>query len=208
MIKLDRIEIGYLRVTATARLYNGTKRRVFVYTRNSEKREEASTNECCPPHERYLEIMIAGAEYYGVDPAHISYLRSIECVPRPTPDEFLLFGAPETDVAMTLDQVLENDGFGDKPQYFTMNSKVVEAAFDRSSEDFIRIRSLCQEMGPVGEIFMAKIMYDPKYGIPSCLEEVTPEHAAYCEHNFCTIFFVEGTLDHFKVVARLLWPSC
>jgi hypothetical protein len=119
----------------------------------------------------------------------------------------LSFGEPETNETMSLDKVFENDGSGEKPLYITMNSKVIEAALDRNSTEFDMFRALTQQMGQVGEIVMSKIAYDPKYGSPASLEEVTPEHAAYCEHNFCAYLKMQGTLDHWKAIAHLQLPS-
>jgi AIG2-like family len=200
---LDSIETEYKRVTATARLYDGTLRQVTVYTR-SKKHDECI---CAPPSERYLEIMITGAEHYGVHHSHIDWLRKHERVPRPRPEDFVLFPPAETDATLTVDQVTENNGFNGKPLYITMNKKVVEAAIDRESDEFIGRRNFCSNVGQIGELFMPKVLYDPKYGISSSLREVTPEHAAYCEHAFCSFLKIQGTFEQWKTVAHLEIPQ-
>jgi AIG2-like family len=196
---LDSIETEYERVTATARLYDGTFRQVTVYTRS--KKHDACI--CAPPGERYLEIMIAGAEHYGVHQSHINWLRRQESVPRPNPEDYVLFKPVETDLALTAEQVAENNGLNGKPLYITMNSKVIEADLDRESEEFLGLVSFVSNVGQIGELFMPKVIYDPKYGIPSSLREVTPEHAAYCEHAFCSFLKIQGTYEQWKTVAHL-----
>ena len=50
---------------------------------------------------------------------------------------------------------------------------------------------------------MSKVAYDPKYGLPERLQDVTLEHATYCEHSFCEYLQMKGRLEEWKVVAKL-----
>ena len=207
MEKLDKIEGvtegGYQRETATALLYNGTTRQVTVYAASDELIRNDTINAL--PQERYLEIMIAGAQHYGVSSEHIEFLQSHDKIPRPSKEEYLSFGPVVCDRTMTLEQVFDNNGLGDKPLFISLNGKVIEVTCDRDSKDFKEYHTMFHLMGQVGELFMSKVLYDPMYGCPECLEDVTPEHAAYCEHALCEILKITG--EKRKIVAKLEPPD-
>ena len=201
MEKLDKIEVLYERRTATARLYDGTTRQVTVYIQ-SDFNEKSSEDGL--PKERYIEIMVAGCRHYGVDPKYIEFLEKHDKVPRPTPEEYLSFGsADHCDNTMTLKQVLENNGMDNKPLYMSINGKVIEITHERDSKHFQDHFGMLQVMGQVGELVMSKVQYDPKFGIPPSLSDVSKEHAAYCENNICEYLTMNGELDKWKVIAKL-----
>ena len=203
MTKLDKIEQLYDRRTATARLYDGTTRTVSVYIQSDLEKAKGMENGL--PKERYLGIMIAGCRHYGVDPKYIEFLENHESVPRLSPDKYLSFGSAENcDRSMTLTEVLENDGSDGKPLYMSVNGKVIELTHDRESRMFQDFYHMFQNMGQIGELFIAKVVYEPRYGVPERLEDVTPEHAAYCEHEHAAYLTMkEGHLQNWKVIAKL-----
>jgi len=203
MAKLDKIEQLYDRRTATARLYDGTTRLVSVYIQSDLEKEKG--RETGVPRERYVEIMAEGCKHYGVDPKYIEFLESHETVPRLTPDQYLSFdSAEDCDRTMTMEEVLENDGSDGKPLYFAVNGKVIELAHDRDSKEFAEFCHMFQNMGQIGELFIAKVVYEPRFGVPERLEDFTPDHAAYCEHEHAAyISMKEGSLDNWKVIAKL-----
>jgi hypothetical protein len=203
MEKLDKIEVSYQRETATARLYNGTTRQVTVYTRGDELHGDHAVN--APPQERYLEIMIAGAQHYGVSLKHIEFLQNHDRIPRLSKEEYMSFGPVVCDTTMTLEQVFDNNGLGDKPLFISVNGKVIEVTCDRDSKEFKEYCSMFHSMGQVGELFISKVAYEPMYGCPECLEDVTPEYAAYCEHVFCEWVKMKG--EEWKIVAKLEPPD-
>jgi hypothetical protein len=203
MRKLDKIEQLYDRRTATARLYDGTTRTVTVYIQSDIEKEKGMENGL--PNERYLEIMMDGCKHYGVDPKYIEFLESHETVPRLTPDQYLSFDSVEDcDRTMSIEEVIENDGSDGKPLYFAVNGKVIEVAHDRDSKMFTDFYHMFKNMGQIGELFIAKVVYEPRFGVPDCLEDFTPEHAAYCEHEHAAyINMTEGGLQNWKVIAKL-----
>lgn len=201
MEKLDKIEQLYERRTATARFYDGSTRKVTVYV-------QGDGHECCMdpgiPKARYIEIMVAGCRHHGVDPEYIEFLEKQETVPRPSPDEYLSFESAEgCERIITLEEVFKNDGSDGKPLYISMNGKVIEVTYDRDSKEFQEFRHMHQVMGQVGEIFVSKAEFDPLYGIPERLEDVTAEHAAYCEHGMCAYLTMKGDFDKWKVIGKL-----
>jgi hypothetical protein len=56
-------------------------------------------------------------------------------------------------------------------------------------------------------LWVSKVVYDPTYGRPERLQDVTPEHAAYCEHSFCEYLKMKGSLEKWKIVAKLELPD-
>jgi hypothetical protein len=102
MLELDKVEVGYIRLTGKARPYgprweqlqtdnNNMAMTVSVYCRPVGANKE---DENRPPKARYLEILIAGAKHHGVDPCYIAFLEKHDFQPRTPPDQFLHFGDP------------------------------------------------------------------------------------------------------------------
>jgi len=85
MKKLDKIEMVYDRVTANARLYNGTTIECVVFKYNEVRLEETRmkvAGEDCDPSERYLEIMIEGCVHHHVKSSYIDWLNAHPKNPR------------------------------------------------------------------------------------------------------------------------------
>lgn len=199
---LDEIEQGlHARILAVARLYDGSEVQVTLYGRNSDHRDCETNN---PPSERYIEIMIAGCQHYGVDPKYVEFLRNVKQTPRPSPESYISFGTPDNqENFMALDEVLANDGSDGKTLYFTINRKVVAAMEDLDSKFFHEMKGMFQKMGQIGDILISRIAFDPKFGIPERHTDFTPEHSAYCENAFCEYMKMKGVLQHFKPIAWL-----
>ena len=107
MAKLDKIENGYVRKNAKARLYDGTCVDCTVYARDNVERGKDIDK---PPSQRYLEIMMAGAKHFGVNADYIKFLENHENVPRRQPHEFESFPVPEGLPEFTREQVDAADG--------------------------------------------------------------------------------------------------
>lgn len=45
------------------------------------------------------------------------------------------------------------------------------------------------------------MLYDPKFGVPKCIEEVTKEHAAYLEDTLYLRMKGQGKLENWKICA-------
>ena len=62
---LDSMEPGYRRTKAKARLYNGVEVECIVYCHSNPKKSNCYKNDK-PPTQRYMDIMVEGANHYGV----------------------------------------------------------------------------------------------------------------------------------------------
>jgi len=173
MKTLDQIEIFYRRQTATARLYDGTTRQVVVY--ESESREPG---DLAKPDERYLDILVEGAEHFGVKQSYIEWLRQLERHPRPTTDECLAFEVGDENLeVVSVADVVKNDGLEGRPFWLAVNGKVLEANFPPElAQDLDTYKQRSRITGhQVMELHLGKVLYDPKYGVIKTMEDVTPE---------------------------------
>mmetsp|Transcript_22613 Transcript_22613/g.52183 ORF Transcript_22613/g.52183 Transcript_22613/m.52183 type:complete len:314 (+) Transcript_22613:50-991(+) len=208
MEKLDKIESGYIRAPAKARIYNkeGDDKKeeeeldVWVYTRDKDKERNSDVDK--PPSERYLEIMVEGAKYYGVRKEHIEYLENHDRTPRPLPEEFKCFGkVPEGAKSMPIEEVLKQNGKNGQPLCMTVNGKVLRCTVDPDTEAFqdkVNMYTRSEE-SQIVDLRLPRMLYDPKYGAPKTLDDVSPEHAAYIEHIISSF----ATPSEWEVVAHL-----
>ena len=181
MQHLDHLEGHlYIRTPATARLYDTTLISVTVYCRTPGASHEPTTAQ---PQERYLDIMIEGAQHFGVKEEYVRMLQNIDREPRLSPDQFTSFG-PAPLFRMHHDEVMKNDGNDGRPFYITVNGKVIEV-MDPTMEKTGMFRKMrAKYNSPAVEEWFLKICYDPYYGVPECARECTKEMSAYVEH-FC-----------------------
>ena len=177
---------------------------VIVYVRRNDLPENSGCYEEIPPQERYLDIMIQGAQYYGISQEYITWLRNHPKQPRPLPSEFLSFGPIPTNSdgsvkTMTLQDIEPYDGNdGNKPVYIALNGKVLEILDETPSKVGLTLK-MRREGHVCCELWIPKIVYDPKYGIPKSLEECSNEYMAYLEHMTVQRVGIHGC----RVVAKL-----
>lgn len=218
MKTLDNIERDYIRKSVTIHCYPPATKdgaasaaetvleNVSVYCRSQEDVEQSKAVDQ-PPTERYLQVLVEGAKHYGVDPSYVQSLNDHECRPRPPPSEYLTFSEVEgwNDNAMTRAQVDERgSGKDGQPLYARCRGRVIELLQDPStaamqsdySESFLK-------HGRDLELFMAKVQYDPQFGIPSGMDKMTPEQAAITEHAFCEYFKGCNAMHKWRVIARI-----
>jgi hypothetical protein len=70
MDKLDKIEMSYIKAEGQAKMYDGTIVKCVAYSRpDGAQRGPEYDN---PPQERYVDIMIKGAEENGVKQEYIN----------------------------------------------------------------------------------------------------------------------------------------
>jgi hypothetical protein len=205
---LDKIELSYDRVIATARLYDGTTQECTVYCAVDE--DGASKNEqLSKPSERYLEILTEGCRHFGVDPAYTAALAATPHVPRKRLDELDRFpttapdGAalPVWSAAEIEAQIAANIASASAATLFRLNGKVLRyiGAPGNRIEGFIKPladRNMCWAM--------SHVLYDPKFGMPRSFEEMSREHRSYVEDFFYSWATKEGTQPadtEFEVVA-------
>ena len=176
----------------------------MVYIRRNDLPEASGCYEEIPPQERYLDIMIQGAQHYGISQEYITWLQHHPKQPRPLPTEFLSFGpipttsdgSPKT---MTLQDIEPYDGSdGNTPVYIALNGKVLEIVDKTPSKVGLTLKKR-REGHICCELWIPKIVYDPKYGIPNTLEECSNEYMAYLEHMTVQRVGIHGC----RVIAQL-----
>jgi hypothetical protein len=151
--------------------------------------------------------MLNGCRHYGVEPNYIKRLEQHECTPRPSPDEYLSFPVQEgaMDRTMTRQQAHEQgNGQDGNPLWVCSNGRVIQLCEDNNSPFF---REFCKTMSTYGkdvEMFIARVQYDPKYGNPQSIEEISPEESAYREHGFCQYMQGINKLDKWQVIAKIV----
>ena len=149
-----------------------------------------------PPLERYLDIMIDGCRHFGVSEEYIDFLSNHESQPRPIPGEFHSFGdPPEDSPTFTLEEVEQCDGRDGRPLRITFCGRVLECSLDRNSRDWNEFTDIHEQVGHVGEIYISRVAYDPKYGTPETLKDFTEEHANYLEDLMWRYMFFTGLPD-------------
>lgn len=212
MKQLDKSEVGYTRSPAKARRYD-TNEIIDCYVYTRDPKQERGPHVDSPPMQRYIEILISGAEHFGLDPNYIGFLKNHPRQPRTPPNEFKSVGAiPEGAPTITLDHFHEMNAAATAgrnnlpPLYFTVNDKVLKCLGDREADDFSK-RIILPAGGPVWDITLAKICFDMKYGAPDRLEDFTREHSAYVENLVAAAIPREtpflGCKDDWQIYGRL-----
>ena len=209
MLALDKIESVYDRTPCRVKLYDGQiLSNCYVYGSDLLQSREVSI-----PTERYLQLLITGAEEHGVKESYIDYLKSLPFQPRTPPSEFLKVEIPsslqgEDVVYWTEEQLQKGDGKGDNPLYFAINGKVMEyiGPRDLTASGFYRFAINFSFPGKRHEVFFCKLLYDPKYGAYDAIEDITEEHANCLEDRFVRGFYSSTGTDGarlFRVVGLM-----
>lgn len=199
MCKLDKIEVGVARSAAKARLYDGTVVDCVVYCDDVDKKKATGQDaEDKLPSERYIAIMIEGAENHGVAKEYVDKLRALPKQPRKKSADFAAFDVPEGTPTWTADDVAKGDGEEGRPAYFSLNGKVLQW--------------LVVEGNPLAKmsakkdttLMSATMRYDPKYGMPTCLADMSAEHKACIEDTMASEALEGGSMHgKLKLVAVL-----
>ena len=201
MQKLDSIESAYDRKPANILLYSGERVDGWVYSNKEGFSGLPKGNEDGLPSQRYIEIMVEGCKYFGIKKAYIDQLQSIKCVPRPSPADFATFQVPSDVPTWTMVDVSAGNGNGDNPIYFSLNGKVIE--YIGSRDGFVGSMIVNRFAGRSVDLAHARMLYDPKYGLPETLEAITREHAAYRESVIYNFLYPKGGEECTKVVALI-----
>ncbi len=199
MEKLDKIEFTYDRSTATVKLYDGTvitDATVYVHKTSMDFGDVHS-----PPSERYLDLLMDGCKQHGVEQSYIDWLKTHEVIPRRKPEEFVGFPLPEGLPTWTMEQVAAGDGKDGHPIYYAMNGKVREYIGPPGTFSHHVALSVA---GHHAELFICKMLYEPKYGMHDKIECFTREHCAYIE-DFSATGATKGTNGEelYRVVALI-----
>lgn len=203
--KLDAIEIGYIRKDITCVLYDGTE---VVATGYQFDRTKITLDEPRPPSERYVDIMALGMEHYGCDPVAVSALRATQdIIPRKKMHEFLQlpFVAGCEDCVYSRSEVEKNDGREGRPLHKVVNRKVLQFCEPEGvgTDDIAaRFERDCSKGG--GEdltLFVARMLYEPKFPTCACVSEMGEEHRAFVEDLM--VGFTANPPVYYKCVGNL-----
>jgi len=226
MKELDLIERDYIRKYVDIQIYPPfsndmedakrdalssatlTLKNVSVYCRSEEEIEKCRrTIMDQPPSERYLSVLILGAKHYGLDPKYIQWLQDQEYRPRCHPSEYVTFLPPEGEPGTLHDADVETLGNGENgnPFYVRCNGRVVELLKEHADDPFFHEwKQVFSQRKRDVELFISKVQYDPRFGIPAGVEDMSPEWRNYCEHLFCEYMKGNNLLHRWKVIAKLL----
>lgn len=205
MAKLDQMEMGYDRSPSTARLYNGELLACTAYVMNPEKIKAmmkrasvSAPSEDNLPQQRYIEIILEGCAHYGVAEEYMAKLRAQPCRPRKQPNEFVSLEVPPDTPTWTVEDVRAGDGKDGRPLYRTMGNKVLEYTGPREGPMW---EMMMRQHGSDSLVNAARMLYDPLYGVPETLEDMSDEHKRYREDMLVSMIKVGGKESVQKLVA-------
>lgn len=107
---------------------------------------------------------------------------------------------------MSKSEVELGNGVNGAPIYVTINGKVREFVKPPGSKEWDEQVAQVKNNGHHAEIPLAKMLYDPKYGSPNKIEDVTREHAAYCEDSLYYRLKGQNKLADWKTIALFAQP--
>jgi gamma-glutamylcyclotransferase (GGCT)/AIG2-like uncharacterized protein YtfP len=186
MAVLDKIEMSYKRLPVNIEMYDGQLLRGTVYQMDPAKITITVNN---PPSERYIDIITQGCKHYGVKQSFIDYLKSIKVIPRAEPKDFKKYPEPEDpSKTMTMAEVTRCDGCDGRDLCYVINGKVIKFVGDVSEQANNKAAQQAYAWGKdrfAGRectFLMARMLYEPKYPLPTCYKDMSAEHKASVEH--------------------------
>lgn len=180
MVALDKLEFSYDRHEGKAKLYDDSVISCTVYVQKASGPSELMGSGEHPPQERYVDIIVRGMREFGVKQAAIDRLLALEVQPRKTKDQFKRFTIPDGTPCWTKDEFEHQVKSGRLLDI--CNGVVTEVAGDRDKLPEVVLASL----GADNTHRMSGLLYEPLYGLPSCLEEMSEEHRAWVEDLIVT----------------------
>jgi len=178
MEALDKIEMGYNRTPATCRLYNGEVLPCTVYTQNPEMVKtmgpEMMTEN--PPAERYVDIIVRGMREVGVKQEAIDNMLAMPSQPRKKAADFQTLTVPPDTPTWTMQQFRDEAATGRMLSVF--NGKVSEYGGPKEGPMW---KWTQDNQGKDTTYDIARVLWEPLYGTPSCLEEMSADHRAWAE---------------------------
>ena len=195
---LDTIESGYLRTPATALLYDEAKTEleVSVYvmdaTKTNPDRLDADGQiKKGIPSERYIDILLLGCEEFGVSKLHVDYLKNITFKPRTEISRLKSIPVPEKHQTWTTKSLAETFAQSTEAMVFAVNGKVLK---DRNFDDpdpKKRLTYFQKSKGTDVVWNVSQLLFDPKYGMPKTIHEMSEEHKVVIEDFFVDMMFKE-----------------
>jgi len=178
MEALDKIEMGYVRTPATCRLYNGEVVPCTVYMQNPEivKTMGPEMMKENPPGERYVDIIVRGMREVGVKQEAIDNMLAVPFQPRKKAADFLAQIVPLDTPTWTMQQFRDEAATGRMLSVF--NGKVREYCGPKEGPMWIQTKD---NQGKDITYDIARFLWEPLYGTPSSVEEMSAEHRAWAE---------------------------
>jgi len=153
------------------------------------------------PQQRYLDILIEGAQYFCLPSAYITWLASHASTPRVKPDDFRSFPAPSPSSPVFTQQELAKMGEESKQLVCAVNGKVMRCIVEEDS--FLITWALKHFQGKEAIYFMSASLYEPLYTpFPSCYAEMCEEHKQRAEDTFVRTL-PKPVTEMFEVLGRL-----
>jgi hypothetical protein len=199
MIKLDGIEVTYDRCQATCRLYDDSIVPCTVYMQSQKSGTAKLMVEDKLPGERYIDIIVRGMRAVGVRQEAIENMLAQPVEPRKKAEDFLKLAVPEGTPTWTMEQLTA--AAEDDKVVRCINGKVLEYDGPRDVPFF---KMLKEQSGTDVTFMTACYLYEPSYGDPTCLEEMSAEHRAWVEDLVVGYSKAMGAADN--VVGLIDYP--
>jgi len=207
---LDKIEVMYIRELVEVVPYVGdeeyTPVQAYVYIFDPAKvvqNPDRFTDN--PPAERYMDILKEGAKYFGLKKEFIEKkLENVQIIPRKSLQELRVFKVPNEELPeWTLKEMKDKDKEDIDVVYVGLQKKILRLNLkDLPNNSHTQI--LKRDRGTLWAYEIAsKFMYDPKFGVPQTVEDMTDDHHRYVE-DLILDSFISGELNNrWRIVALL-----
>lgn len=189
MIVLDKIEGSYDRLPVTAELYDKRQQCATVYKMDENKLDRSKPPGL--PSERYIDIITQGLKHFNADVNYINWLQHQPCIPRKQSADYAKLILPCNNCReYTLDELSQYDGRDGRDLLIAVNGKVLKWIGDlnnpstRMQHDYIQQRYAGTDV----TFKWSRMLYEPKYRIATCYNEMQSEHKAWVEDMFAERF--------------------
>ncbi|CAF1091008.1 unnamed protein product [Rotaria sordida] len=210
MKHLDEIEFTYHRIKIKCIDYQGQYHTAYAYQMNIKGQLPSI------PYERYLDIIVKGCEYYGVQSVYINRLKDEQpVIPRKKPANFQSFKDFLSDTYYSLDELQKHNGDDPSlPLWVSINGKILEYAglppndhpdyeVQQKFYTFVKQKLGGREVTNIA----AKGLYDPLYKIPLNDEDISDEHRAQIEDYYYDTLGNSQNKLYWKPIGRLRQPD-
>ena len=206
MARLDEIEVFYHRIQLQCIDYQEQIHTVYAYQMNIKNQPTSL------PHERYLDIIIKGCEYYQVQAEYLNRLKDEQAViPRKQPSTFQVFTNIPLDVYYSREDLEKHNGSNPSlPLWISVNGKILEYTglpspdhsdyeFQRHFHFYLAAKLGGREITTV----LAKTLYEPLYKLPLTDEDICDEHRAQIEDHYYSTLASSQNKIYWKPIGRL-----
>ena len=187
MLRLDKVEHMYERVTVNITDYQGRSRLAFVYKMTLVDDEERTKT---LPTERYIDIIAKGCEYFGICSSYINRLKYDQpVIPRKSSVDYRTIDDLPAETYFTIDDLQRHNGNDPNlPIWIAVNGKILEydclPSIDDSDYenhkrfyDFILSCFAGREVAHV----ISRTWYEPMYPVPLTENDLCDGHRALAE---------------------------